>query len=283
MDITPFFGLGEYAWSGAVGTCVPVWAGHTDYVIFFSVLSTIPFTIIIVTTLWTYIFTKRFIRKDFERRKTMTQNELEQQKHEKSVYNVRIRNLVGVFGMLLLFNVVTFSPYITASLIGLIVGLNNIPSEIYATVLILFLLNNVTNSIIQSYFRRDLRDCIYNFLMKSSYHLSHICCKFHYKCEDTESRAERDMPSVHPSDSGKEKSDTIQKSKTYSYERDISLVPIVVERPAEQHTVVTMDTLVTVADDQSSQRTSDGHSLNSLLSIDKEPQTDDSNYNGSVI
>lgn len=79
---------------------------------------------------------------------------------EKSVYSVRIRNLVGIFGMLLLFNVITFSPYIIASVIGLIVGLEKIPPAIYTTVLILFLLNNVTNSIIQSYFRRDLRDVI---------------------------------------------------------------------------------------------------------------------------
>ena len=144
---------------------MPLWAGNTDYVIFFSVLGTIPFTIIIITTIWTYIFTRKFLKKDFQRRKTMTQNEVKELKLEKSIYNVRVRNLIGVFGMLLLFNVITFSPYIIASLIGLIVGLDNIPSAIYATVLILFLLNNVTNSIIQSYFRRDLRDCIAKFLM----------------------------------------------------------------------------------------------------------------------
>ena len=90
----------------------------------------------------------------------------EHQQHEKSVYNVRIRNLIGIFGMLLLFNVITFSPYIIASIIGLIVGLDKIPSQIYSSVLILFLLNNVTNSIIQSYFRRDLRVTITKFSKK---------------------------------------------------------------------------------------------------------------------
>lgn len=90
----------------------------------------------------------------------------EHQQHEKSVYNVRIRNLIGIFGMLLLFNVITFSPYIIASIIGLIVGLDKIPSQIYSSVLILFLLNNVTNSIIQSYFRRDLHVTITKFSKK---------------------------------------------------------------------------------------------------------------------
>jgi hypothetical protein len=92
----------------------------------------------------------------------MSNNQNDQQR-EKSVYNIRIRNLIGIFGMLLIFNVITFSPYIIASIIGLIVGFDKIPSSIYSSVLILFLLNNVTNSLIQSYFRRDLRETIEKF------------------------------------------------------------------------------------------------------------------------
>ena len=99
-------------------------------------------------------------------------NKKEDQLYEKSVYNVRIRNLIGIFGMLLLFNVITFSPYIIASIIGLIVGLDKIPSSIYSSVLILFLLNNVTNSIIQSYFRRDLHETITKFSKKLKRFLS---------------------------------------------------------------------------------------------------------------
>ena len=148
-----------------MGACLPIWAGNRDYVIYFSLLSTIPFTIIIVTTTWTYVFTRNFLKQDFERRKNISHNE-EDQHYEKSVYNVRIRNLVGIFGMLLLFNVITFSPYIIASIIGLIIGLDKIPHSIYSAVLILFLLSNVTNSIIQSYFRRDLRETITKFSKK---------------------------------------------------------------------------------------------------------------------
>jgi hypothetical protein len=92
----------------------------------------------------------------------MSNNQNDQQR-EKSVYNIRIRNLIGIFGMLLIFNVITFSPYIIATIIGLIVGFDKIPSSIYSSVLILFLLNNVTNSLIQSYFRRDLRETLEKF------------------------------------------------------------------------------------------------------------------------
>lgn len=168
LDITPFFGFGKYTWAGGVGTCLPIWVGHKDYVIFFSVLSTIPFTIIIVTTTWTYVFTRNFLKKDFERRQTMSTNK-EDKFHEKSVYSVRIRNLIGIFGMLLLFNVITFSPYIIASIIGLIVGLRKIPSAAYTAALILFLFNNVTNSVIQSYFRHDLRDALKKHIRKLAY------------------------------------------------------------------------------------------------------------------
>ena len=168
LDITPFFGFGKYVWTHGVGTCLPIWVGQRNYVIFFSVLSTIPFTIIIVTTTWTYIFTRNFLKNDFERRQTMSNNK-EDKLHEKSVYSVRIRNLIGIFGMLLLFNVITFSPYIIASIIGLIIGLKKIPNAVYTAALILFLFNNVTNSVIQSYFRRDLHDAIKKNSRKFAY------------------------------------------------------------------------------------------------------------------
>ena len=168
LDITPFFGFGEYTWARGVGACLPIWVGHRDYVIFFSVLSIVPFTIIIVTTTWTYIFTRNFLKKDFERRQKMSTNK-EDKVHEKSVYSVRIRNLIGIFGMLLIFNVITFSPYIIASIIGLIVGLKKIPAAAYTAALILFLFNNVTNSVIQSYFRHDLRDAIKQHSRKLAY------------------------------------------------------------------------------------------------------------------
>ena len=110
-------------------------------------------------TTWTYIFTRNFLKNDFKRREAIL-NDNKDRIHEKSVYSIRVRNLIGIFGMLLLFNVISFSPYIIARIIGLVVGLENIPPAVYAAVLILFLLNNVTNSVIQSYFRRDLHDAI---------------------------------------------------------------------------------------------------------------------------
>lgn len=141
-------------------------------------LSLIPYTIIIVTTTWTCIFTRNFLRNDLKRREA-TLNNKKDRIHEKSVYNIRVRNLIGIFGMLLFFNVLSFSPYIIARVFGLVVGLENIPPAVHATALILFLLNNVTNSVIQTYFRRDLHDAIKKYFRMVTYIIRKPCKKRH--------------------------------------------------------------------------------------------------------
>ena len=177
----------------------------------------------------------------------MTQNEQDQLKHERSVYHVRIRNLLGVFGMLLLFNVVTFSPYIIASVVGLIIGLENVASQIYTTALILFLLNNVTNSVIQSYFRRDLRDCIVQYFTKLlSICKMHCLNKFHRE----EVEVERGIPEIKVPDGRDDKSDSVQESPAHSngqVQTDLSKLTVNVHEPQEQQTIkaVSMETIDT--------------------------------------
>lgn len=120
------------------------------------------------------MFTRKFLKNDFQQQQAALNNKKDRI-HEKSVYSIRVRNLIGIFGMLLLFNVISFSPYIIARIIGLIVGLENIPPAVYAAALILFLLNNVTNSVIQSYFRRDLHEAITKYFHKVTYLVRKPC------------------------------------------------------------------------------------------------------------
>ena len=68
--------------------------------------------------------------------------------------------------MLLLFNMLTLSPFMIVSIMGLIIGLERIPQQFYATVFILFLFSNVTNPIIQVYFRKDLYDTIKKYFTR---------------------------------------------------------------------------------------------------------------------
>ena len=68
--------------------------------------------------------------------------------------------------MLLLFNILTLSPFVIVSIVGPIIGLDRIPHQIYAAILVLFLFSNVTNPIIQVYFRKDLYDIIKKYFMR---------------------------------------------------------------------------------------------------------------------
>ena len=69
--------------------------------------------------------------------------------------------------MLLVFNVLTVAPYITISIVGPIIGLDRVPLQIYTAVFVFFLFSNVTNPIIQAYFRKDLFDTIKKYLLRA--------------------------------------------------------------------------------------------------------------------
>ena len=85
---------------------------------------------------------------------------------QKRIYSERIRNLTRIFGMLILFNMFTALPFIITSIVGLIIGLDRMPPQIYASVFVLFLFSNVTNPIIQAYFRKDLYDTIKKYFTR---------------------------------------------------------------------------------------------------------------------
>ena len=184
--------------------------------------------------------------------------------------------------MLLIFSVVTFSPYIIASLVGLIVGLENVPLEIYTTALILFLLNNVTNSIIQSYFRRDLRDCIAKYSTMFGHNFKMHCFSKFYK-GDSQSKAERAIPEINVPDSEDKKCDTIQKSQTYSngVQHDITGLSVNAGKSLDQHTTVavSMETIDTDLNGDNSAN----QSVNSFQVLDTELSPQHSNGNETDI
>ena len=154
FSITPLVGLGEYGFGPNTASCLVIFEGNNDYVIFVTVESTIPLGIILITSIWTFIFTRRFIRKSFKRQRGVSLQD--DNSAQKSVYNNKLRNLLGIFGMLMIVNAISFLPFIVVSTVGIVVGFENIPPALYATMFTLFLLNNVTNPLVQSYFRREL-------------------------------------------------------------------------------------------------------------------------------
>ncbi len=79
---------------------------------------------------------------------------------QKDIYNVRVKNLIGIFGSLLFFNFISWMPYTIVSLIGLVKGLDNVPNPVYSAAFVIFLFTNVSNPITQIYFRKDLVDVL---------------------------------------------------------------------------------------------------------------------------
>ncbi len=175
-----------------------MWVGNRGYVIFFSSLGLIPLTTITVTSVWTFIFTRGYLRRHLreERAQSLSLKRKNSGETQNSIYSEKIRNLFGVFGLLLLFNILTSLPYISASVIGLIIGLENIPDQVYTTVFIMFLLSNVTNSIIQAYFRKELLDAVKDLCrkvcfccMKEQKFETSIVSRSHYAHSNSESHA----------------------------------------------------------------------------------------------
>ena len=75
---------------------------------------------------------------------------------QKHIYSTKFKNLIGIFGTLLLFNALAWVPLILTGITAIIIGFNKVPIQLYATTFVLFLTNNVSSPIIQSYFRKDL-------------------------------------------------------------------------------------------------------------------------------
>ena len=173
LSTTPFFGLGSFEFSYSTASCLPLWAGHIHYVIFSFIGSLVPFTTIIVTSVWTFLATRKFIKqRNDDRMFVITTSNA--RKQEKSVYSNSYRNLIGIFGALTVVNVLSFLPYIVVSVAGFFTDYDNVPHPIYCTVLVMYLLSNIFNPIIQSYFRQELRGAVSSCLRKAKYHHHNI-------------------------------------------------------------------------------------------------------------
>ena len=191
LILTPYYGsgFGEYDWGHAVGGCTPIWVGQQKYVVILSCVSLIPVVTITVTSLWTFIFTRGFLRKNLRRhRQTLNTENFEVQKH---IYSVRVKNLIGLFGTLLLFNAISWVPFLAVSVVGVIIGLDSIPRPVYCSVFVLFLFSNVSNPIVQTYFRKDLLISLKDSLHK----ITSVCKKKHHLDSSHDS-----MPSRHQQD-----------------------------------------------------------------------------------
>ena len=167
LNTTPWYGLSQFEFAPRICSFFPNFI--RNYVIYFSLISIIPYTTIIVTSTWTFIHTKRFITRRHNENMVASLS-IERQELRQTIYNRKIYNLIGIFGTLLIVHLVSLAPYIIVSIVGLIVGFRNIPTIVLASTLVLYLLHSFTTAVVQSYFRQDLRH-MFQKLMKR------MCCQ----------------------------------------------------------------------------------------------------------
>ncbi len=149
MGVIPLLGLGVYEFEPNTGSCL-IKGDSRIFLIIAFILVSVCVTIVSVTTLWTFCFTYKFVKR-FVNQAT---------EGSKNVYNRRVKKLFGIFGALL---TVTAASYVLPSVIfvlRIVVGSERIPAFLPTLANVLYFLNTVFNPIIQLYFRNDLKERI---------------------------------------------------------------------------------------------------------------------------
>ena len=149
LSILPLLGFGVYEFAHSFGTCVTGWMGQTGYSIFFFLVISILVGSIIVTTIWTLCFTRKYLR-DKATGPIPTQG-------SNHVYASQQRRIIGLFGMLILVHLLCYTPALIVVFIGLF---TIILSEVYAAIFILNLILTSLIPLIQSFFRRDIKEAV---------------------------------------------------------------------------------------------------------------------------
>ena len=119
----------------------------------------IPVIIITVTTAWTFLSTCQFIKSNHRRRvDAIGSREEVAREMEDNLYTKQIKNLFGIFSMLLISQIVSQVPQVVVIILSTTLGPQNLlPHYSFASALF-FYIGSITNPIIQSYFRKDLSD-----------------------------------------------------------------------------------------------------------------------------
>ena len=155
-------GLSGAGFGRGVLLCHPVMV-HPIVRVIDMIVTAAPAIVIAVTTVWTFISTHRFIRNDHQQRVEAIGTQQEAIEIENDLYTRRIKNLFGIFSLLLISQILSILP--TASVV---IASANVPfPRWYYFVAVLFnYFGCISNPAIQCYFRKDLSDTIKYYYAK---------------------------------------------------------------------------------------------------------------------
>ena len=133
-----------------------------------------PVIVIAVTTVWTFISTHQFIRNDHQQRVDAIGTQEEAVEIENDLYTRRIKNLFGIFSLLLISQIISVLP-ISIAIASRAAGYNDkLPSWYLFSAGAFWYFGCITNPAIQCYFRKDLTDTIKEVYTKLSTQLQCI-------------------------------------------------------------------------------------------------------------
>ncbi len=142
------FGIGRYSYSEYITTCIPYLTDTRGFVILLYGILFLCVAVIVFTTLWTFCFTRKFL-------KTFNSSHNNGQDH---VYNKRLKKVIGLFGALLTVTIVTYIPAVLAVVVKIVVNFDKTPGGYLLIINQFYILNTISNPIIQSRFRKELSD-----------------------------------------------------------------------------------------------------------------------------
>lgn len=164
IAILPVIGFGQIDFNVRLAACLPRFTPSRNFffVVVMAIEALIPIGVIAVTNVWTYRLVSRFLKKNFRRKSTYRRRDEEQaksadgQKHQKQQ-----KQLVKVFGALLIGNIISYTPTAVTVFLFLFLLLNDmediIPAEVYILGFVSFLTSAVIHPIVESFFVKELR------------------------------------------------------------------------------------------------------------------------------
>ena len=150
LSMLPFFGFGTFEFSFSYGMCVPGWRGQAGYATLSFIVISIFIGSITVTSIWTMCFTRKYLQN--------VATNLSTTESPVNPYAAQERRVIGLFGMLILVHIFCCAPI---ALFGMTeIFTDALPPPAYATAFVILLLLTVLIPLVQSFFRRDIRDAI---------------------------------------------------------------------------------------------------------------------------
>ena len=146
----PLYGFGGFVFANSYGLCGPNFRSVGFSVYGFIIIGSLIISIVI-TSLWTYCYTRKFIK------------EMNSRMLRDSVYFSQHTKLIGLFGTLIIVHIFCYSLFLFVNAIRPFVS---IPRQLWATTLIFLLLITILSPLVQSYFRSETRSFMETLLLK---------------------------------------------------------------------------------------------------------------------